>query len=41
VEFTGEEPVSGVRRKLREQKHADLDDEVLLVLHRHRVLVSG
>ncbi|XXY49127.1 hypothetical protein WME91_54880 [Sorangium sp. So ce269] len=41
VEFTGQEPVSGVRRRLREQKQADLDEEVLLVLHRHRVLVSG
>jgi Fe-S-cluster containining protein len=36
--FTGDEPVSAVRARLRAEEHADLSDEVLLELVRHRVL---
>ena len=36
--FTGETPVEGVRARLRAEEHADLADEVLLELYRHRVL---
>jgi len=38
VRFTGEEPVATVRERLRREKSADLADEVLLELYRHRVL---
>ena len=38
VAFTGRDPVATVRARLREEHLADLDDEVLLVLYRHRVL---
>ena len=40
VRFTGKEPVSEVRRKLREELRADLDEQILLELHRHRILVA-
>lgn len=36
--FTGEEPVSAVRARLRAEEHADFSDEVLLELYRQRVL---
>jgi len=40
AEFTGTEPVDAVRQRLRRQKQSDLADDVLLVLHQHRVLVE-
>jgi Fe-S-cluster containining protein len=36
--FTGDAPVDRVRARMREEEHADLADEVLLELYRHRVL---
>jgi len=36
--FTGDEPVAAVRERLRREERADLADEVLLELYRHRVL---
>ena len=36
--FTGDEPVAAVRDRLRREERADLADEVLLELYRHRVL---
>jgi hypothetical protein len=41
VRFTGDEPVSRVRERLRAEERADLADEVLLELYRHRVLVDA
>ena len=41
VEFTGRESVAQVRERLRTQKQADLGDDVLLELYRHRILVEG
>jgi hypothetical protein len=41
VRFTGDEPVARVRERLRAEERADLADEVLLELYRHRVLVDG
>ncbi|HEU4403928.1 MAG TPA: hypothetical protein VFS43_01340 [Polyangiaceae bacterium] len=41
VAFRGDEPVKAVRERLRQTRGADLDDEVLLVLYRHRVLVDA
>lgn len=41
VEFDGRAPVEAVRARLREQKQADLDEEVLTVLHQHRILVEA
>ena len=41
VEFTGKEPVSAVRQRLREQKQADLGEDVLLELYRHRILTDA
>lgn len=38
-EFRGEEGLSTVRERLRRDHHADLADELLLELHRHRVLI--
>lgn len=38
--FTGEEPVGPLRARLRAERHADLDDDLLLRLFRHRVLVA-
>ncbi|MBU8895086.1 hypothetical protein DRW03_02350 [Corallococcus sp. H22C18031201] len=40
VEFTGTEPVEAVRHRLRTQKQADLLEDVLLELYRHRILVE-
>lgn len=34
-------PVSAVRERLRREKQADLDEEVLLELYRHRILVDA
>ena len=39
TEFTGKEPVATVRERLRREKQADLFEDVLLELHRHRILV--
>ncbi|ATB46705.1 hypothetical protein [Corallococcus macrosporus] len=41
VEFTGREPVAAVRQHLREHKQADLSEDVLLELYRHRILVEA
>jgi hypothetical protein len=41
VMFTGKEPVEAVRQRMRMVKRADLDEEVLRVLYRHRILVEG
>jgi Fe-S-cluster containining protein len=41
VRFTGEEPVAAVRARLRAEERADLADEVLMELYRHRVLVDA
>jgi Fe-S-cluster containining protein len=38
AQFTGDEPLAAVRARLRANEHADLSDEVLLELYRHRVL---
>jgi hypothetical protein len=40
VEFTGREPVQAVRQRLREEKQADLHEDILLELYRHRILVD-
>lgn len=40
VEFTGQKPVEAVRQHLRDHKQADLDPDILLELHRHRILVE-
>jgi Fe-S-cluster containining protein len=40
TKFTGEDPVSAVRSRLRAEEHADLSDEVLLELYRQRVLAA-
>jgi Fe-S-cluster containining protein len=39
AEFRGEEGLSTVRERLRAVHRADLADEVLLELHRHRILI--
>ncbi|HYO74436.1 MAG TPA: hypothetical protein VEU33_51010 [Archangium sp.] len=41
VEFTGREPVSAVRERLREEKQADLHEDILLELYRHRILTEA
>jgi Fe-S-cluster containining protein len=41
VMFTGEETVDAVRQRMRMVKRADLDDEVLLALYRHRILTEA
>ncbi|RKG84136.1 hypothetical protein [Corallococcus terminator] len=40
VEFTGQKPVEAVRQHLRDHRQADLDPDILLELHRHRILVE-
>lgn len=40
LEFTGNAPVSSVRETLRQKHQADLDDEVLLELLHHRILME-
>jgi len=40
VEFTGKEPVSAVRQRLRDEKQADLHEDILLELYRHRILID-
>jgi Fe-S-cluster containining protein len=40
VKFTGDRPVEAVRARLRAEDRADVADEVLLELYRHRVLVG-
>ncbi|AKF80665.1 hypothetical protein SAMN05443572_1085 [Myxococcus fulvus] len=40
VEFTGRQSVEAVRHHLREHKQADLSEDVLLELYRHRILVE-
>jgi Fe-S-cluster containining protein len=41
VEFTGKEPVEAVRKRLREEKQADLHDDILIELFRHRILIDA
>ncbi|ATB31903.1 hypothetical protein [Melittangium boletus] len=41
VEFTGLEPVEAVRQRLRDEKHADLHEDILLELYRHRILMAA
>lgn len=41
VEFSGRESVEAVRQRLREQKQADLGEDVLLELYRHRILTEA
>ncbi len=41
VEFTGREPVEAVRKRLREEKQADLHEDILLELYRHRILMEA
>ena len=40
IRFTGEAPVAEVRARLRAEASADLADEVLLELYRHRILIE-
>jgi Fe-S-cluster containining protein len=40
VEFTGQKPVEAVRQHLRDHRRADLDPDILLELHRHRILIE-
>jgi len=39
MEFRGDEPTESVRKRLRETSGADFDDDLLLMLHQHRVLI--
>jgi hypothetical protein len=39
--FTGQEPVEVVRQRLREEKQADLHEDILLELYRHRILTDA
>ncbi len=41
VEFTGREPVEAVRERLRKEKQADLHEDILLELYRHRILTEA
>ncbi|WP_434388580.1 hypothetical protein [Melittangium boletus] len=41
VEFTGQEPVDVVRERLRTEKQADLHEDILLELYRHRILTAA
>ncbi|PTL77550.1 hypothetical protein [Vitiosangium sp. GDMCC 1.1324] len=41
VEFTGREPVAAVRQRLRKEKQADLHEDILLELYRHRILTEA
>jgi Fe-S-cluster containining protein len=41
VEFTGKEPVETVRQRLRTEKQADLHDDILVELFRHRILIDA
>lgn len=41
VEFTGREPVPAVRERLRKEKQADLHEDILLELYRHRILMEA
>ncbi|HYO57960.1 hypothetical protein [Archangium sp.] len=41
VEFTGREPVEAVRERLRKEKQADLHEDILLELYRHRILMEA
>ncbi len=41
ISFTGEAPVEEVRRRWRDERQADLSDEILIELHRHRVLIEA
>ncbi|WP_309893385.1 hypothetical protein [Archangium sp.] len=40
TEFSGREPVEAVRQRLREEKQADLHEDILLELYRHRILME-
>ena len=41
VEFSGREPVDAVRERLRERHQADLHEDILLELYRHRILMEA
>ncbi|MDY7231140.1 hypothetical protein [Hyalangium rubrum] len=41
VEFNGKDPVEIVRQRLRDEKQADLHDDILIELFRHRILVDA
>ncbi len=41
VQFTGREPVERVRQRLRDEKQADLHEDILLELYRHRILMAA
>ncbi|HYI00553.1 hypothetical protein [Hyalangium sp.] len=41
VAFTGKEPVETVRQRLRDEKQADLHDDILVELYRHRILIDA
>jgi Fe-S-cluster containining protein len=41
VEFTGKAPVEAVRQHLREHKQADLHEDILVELYRHRILIEA
>jgi hypothetical protein len=41
VEFTGKETVEAVRQRLRAEKQADLHDDILIELFRHRILIDA
>ncbi|WP_225411277.1 hypothetical protein [Stigmatella hybrida] len=40
VEFNGKQPVETVRQRLRDEKQADLHEDILLELYRHRILID-
>ncbi|MFL5813939.1 MAG: hypothetical protein ACJ763_10215 [Bdellovibrionia bacterium] len=40
IEFNGTESTDNVRRRLRDEKQADLSEEVLLTLYQHRILTE-
>ncbi|WP_224363148.1 hypothetical protein [Hyalangium versicolor] len=41
VEFNGRAPVEEVRQRLRDEKQADLHEDILVELYRHRILVDA
>ena len=41
MEFRGDEPAEAVRTRLRTESGMDFDDELLVLLHQHRVLIEA
>lgn len=39
MEFRGDEPADTVRRRLRDTTGADFDEDLLIMLHQHRILI--